>query len=68
VNIAARVQAFADASEICLTEALYTAPGVRQLLTGGDIEEFDAPLRGVEGTARVYRVLARQSVEERRTP
>jgi class 3 adenylate cyclase len=59
VNIAARVQSFADASEICLTEALYTAPGVRGLLTGRDVEEFDAPLRGVEGVARVYRVIVR---------
>ncbi|WP_407159478.1 DUF5939 domain-containing protein [Bradyrhizobium sp. STM 3557] len=59
VNIAARVQAFADAGEICLTEALYTAAGVRQLLAGHDVEEFDAPLRGVEGNARVYRVTAR---------
>src|SRR5207244_1493039 len=56
VNIAARVQAFADAGEICLTEALYTAPGVRELLAGHDIVEFDAPLRGVEGNARVYRL------------
>jgi class 3 adenylate cyclase len=56
VNIAARVQSFADAGEICLTEALYTAPGVRELLTLYDVEEFDAPLRGVEGNARVYRI------------
>ena len=27
VNIAARVQSFADAGQICLSEALYTAPG-----------------------------------------
>ena len=59
VNIAARVQSFADAGEICLTEALYTAPGVRELLTGHDVEEFDAPLRGVEGNARVYRITGR---------
>ncbi|CAL8480845.1 protein of unknown function (plasmid) [Caballeronia sp. S22] len=59
VNIAARVQSFADAGEICLTEALYTAPGVRPLLVGSNLEEFDAPLRGVEGDARVYRVRGR---------
>ena len=59
VNIAARVQSFADAGEICLTEALYTASGVRELLAGHDVEEFDAPLRGVEGNARVYRVIGR---------
>jgi class 3 adenylate cyclase len=59
VNIAARVQSFADAGEICLTEALYTAPAVRQLLAGHHVEEFEAPLRGVEGEARVYRVTGR---------
>jgi class 3 adenylate cyclase len=59
VNIAARVQSFADAGEICLTEALYAASGVRQLLARHDVEEFDAPLRGVEGNARVYRVTGR---------
>ncbi|HTO63490.1 MAG TPA: DUF5939 domain-containing protein [Bradyrhizobium sp.] len=59
VNIAARVQSFADAGEICLTEALYTASGVRQMLAGHDAEEFGAPLRGVEGDARVYRVTGR---------
>lgn len=58
VNIAARVQSFAEAGEICLSEALYTAPGVRDLLAGRDVVEFDAPLRGVEGNARVYRVTA----------
>jgi class 3 adenylate cyclase len=56
VNIAARVQSFADADEICLTEALYTAPGVRALLAGHDVAAFDAPLRGIAGQARVYRV------------
>ncbi|WP_409190369.1 hypothetical protein [Bradyrhizobium sp. RDM4] len=59
MSIAARVQSFADAGEICLTEALYTAPAVRQLLAGHDVEEFEAPLRGVEGEARVYRIAAR---------
>ena len=58
VNIAARVQSFADAGEICLTEGLYAAPGVRELLVGHDVEEFDAPLRGVEANARVFRVTA----------
>jgi class 3 adenylate cyclase len=56
VNIAARVQSFAGAGEICLTEALYTVPGVRELLVSHDIAGFEAPLRGVEGNAHVYRV------------
>jgi class 3 adenylate cyclase len=57
VNVAARVQALADAGEICLSEALYSAPGVSGLLAGHAIVEFDAPLRGVEGNACVYRVV-----------
>jgi class 3 adenylate cyclase len=58
VNVAARVQSLADAGEICISEALYTAPGVSHLLAGHKIAEFDAPLRGVgEGNACVYRVV-----------
>jgi class 3 adenylate cyclase len=57
VNVAARVQSLADAGEICISEALYSAPGVSALLTGLKIVEFDAPLRGVEGSACVYRVV-----------
>lgn len=59
VNVAARVQSLADAGEICLSEALYSAPGVSGLLAGHAIVEFDAPLRGVEGNACVYRVVRR---------
>lgn len=57
VNVAARVQSLADAGEICISEALYSAPGVSDLLSGHPIVEFDAPLRGVEGNACVYRVV-----------
>jgi class 3 adenylate cyclase len=59
VNIAARVQSCADAGDICLSEAVYTAPGVGELLAGRDVVEFAAPLRGIEGDARVYRVASR---------
>jgi class 3 adenylate cyclase len=59
VNIAARVQSFADAGEICLTEGLYTAAGVRELLAGHDVQKFEAPIRGVEGDALVYRITGR---------
>jgi class 3 adenylate cyclase len=57
VNVAARVQSLADAGEICLSEALYSAPGVSPLLAGHKIVAFDAPLRGVDGQACVYRVV-----------
>jgi class 3 adenylate cyclase len=56
VNVAARVQALADAGEICISEALYTAPEVSSLLAGHKVVEFAAPLRG-EGSASVYRVV-----------
>jgi class 3 adenylate cyclase len=57
VNVAARVQSLAGAGEICISEALYMAPGVRQLLSGQTVVEFEAPLRGVEGNASVYRIV-----------
>jgi class 3 adenylate cyclase len=57
VNVAARVQSLADAGEICISEALYSAPGVSALLAGHKVVAFDAPLRGVEGNACVYRVI-----------
>ena len=57
VNVAARVQSLAGAGEICISEALYSASGVNQLLMGHKIVEFDAPLRGVEGNACVYRIV-----------
>src|SRR4051812_379753 len=57
VNVAARVQSLAEAGQICISEALYTAPGVRDVVAGRNVVAFDAPLRGVEGSASVYRVL-----------
>ncbi len=59
VNVAARVQSLADAGDICVSEALYTAPGVRDLLSGREVAAFDASLRGVEGAASVYRIAHR---------
>ncbi len=57
VNVAARVQSLADAGEICISEALYSAPGVSDLLSGHKVFAFDAPLHGVEGNACVYRIV-----------
>ncbi|MEB3042564.1 adenylate/guanylate cyclase domain-containing protein [Rhizobium mulingense] len=59
VNVAARVQSLADAGEICISEALFSAAGVAQLLSSHRLAAFEAPLRGVEGTACVYRVMPR---------
>ena len=57
VNVAARVQSLADAGEICISEALYMAPGVSQLLAGRNVVQFGSPLHGVEGSASVYRIV-----------
>jgi class 3 adenylate cyclase len=51
VNVAARVQSLADAGEICISESLYTAPGV-----GETLASHEASLPGVEGRACIYRV------------
>lgn len=59
VNVAARVQSLAAEGEVCLSEALYDAPGVRDLLAERSVSSFDAPIRGVDGSMRVYRIAAR---------
>jgi class 3 adenylate cyclase len=56
VNIAARVQGLADAEEIYLTEDVYRAPGVRELLEGLDVSPRKAQLKGVQRAVDVYRV------------
>ncbi|TRC92325.1 adenylate/guanylate cyclase domain-containing protein [Mesorhizobium sp. WSM4303] len=57
VNVAARVQSLAEAGQVCISEAFYCAPGVSDLLAGRSVVAFDAPLRGVEGDATVYRIM-----------
>ena len=56
VNIAARVQALADAQEICLTDEVRSYPGVAALLAGRDTEAVTAELRGVGRPMPVIRV------------
>jgi class 3 adenylate cyclase len=56
VNVAARARSLADAGEICITEALHAASGEKELVVGFPVLEFEAPPRGVEGNARVYRI------------
>src|SRR3954468_1315710 len=48
VNIAARVQALADAGEIWVTEEVWGYPGVRELLAPYPAERRTVELRGVE--------------------
>ncbi len=56
VNIAARVQALADSDEVYLSETLYAAPGVSDLLAGRGVTASDARLRGIDEEVHVYRV------------
>jgi class 3 adenylate cyclase len=56
VNIAARVEALADAGEICLSETVYTAPAVQDLLSNCRVYASDVSLRGIAGDTRIYRV------------
>lgn len=57
LNVAARVQSLAEGGQICISEALYSAPGVSEMLAGHHVKAFDAALRGVEGDATVYRIM-----------
>ena len=58
VNIASRVQGSAGGDEIYLTEEIYRAAGVEELLQkyGCSIEPVQIQLRGIEEQAKVYRV------------
>ncbi|UJR81550.1 adenylate/guanylate cyclase domain-containing protein [Sandaracinus amylolyticus] len=47
VNVAARLQAQAKASEVVMTESLSRQPPVRALLEGMPRREFDAALKGI---------------------
>ena len=56
VNIAARVQALADAGEIWVTEEVWGYPGVRELLAPYPAERRTVELRGVERPLGVLRI------------
>jgi class 3 adenylate cyclase len=62
VNVAARVQALAEAGEICLTEAVYLAPSVQEVLTERVVQHEQADLRGVRAPMGIYRLPAREPV------
>jgi class 3 adenylate cyclase len=58
VNIASRVQGSAGGDEILLTEEIYSAPGVVELLQehGCQIESTMIELRGIEEQVKIYKV------------
>jgi class 3 adenylate cyclase len=62
VNVAARVQALADANEIYLTRDIYELPGVAELLQASfRVEPQLANLRGVHEEMPVFRVMPLRS-------
>ena len=56
VNIAARVQALADADEIFVTEDVLSLPGARELVAGLEIDSSAVELRGIAGDVRIHRL------------
>jgi class 3 adenylate cyclase len=58
VNIAARVQMSAGGNEIYLTEAIYTSPGVLELLNkyGCSIQSAMLQLKGVAEQVKIYKI------------
>jgi len=56
VNIAARVQGLAGSEEIYITEDVYDAPGVKEVLSGYAVTPEFATLKGVSEKMRVYKI------------
>ena len=59
VNIAARVQAMADAQEICVTDEVRTYPGVEAVLAGFGLQQLTVAIRGVDQPMAVSRIAGR---------
>ncbi len=59
VNIAARVQHLADGDEICMTEAVYGAPGIAEILARDRVDKSSAALKGVSAPMPVHYIRAR---------
>jgi class 3 adenylate cyclase len=54
VNIAARVQNLADGDEICITEDVYRAPAVADIIASYPVAKSEAELKGVSKAMSVY--------------
>jgi class 3 adenylate cyclase len=54
VNIAARVQNLADGDEICITEEVYGAPAVAEIIAPYPVAKSEAELKGVSKAMSVY--------------
>jgi class 3 adenylate cyclase len=68
VNIAARVQALAEAGEIVVTDEVLSVPGAADLVVDLSIERNTVPLKGVAGEVRVHRLgAATATIDARNT-
>jgi class 3 adenylate cyclase len=68
VNIAARVQALAEAGEIVVTDEVLSVPGAADLVVDLSIERNTVPLKGVAGEVRVHRLgAATATIDARKT-
>jgi class 3 adenylate cyclase len=56
VNIAARVQNLADGDEICITEEVYGAPAVAEIIAPYPVAKSEAELKGVSKAMSIYHV------------
>jgi class 3 adenylate cyclase len=56
VNIAARVQNLADGDEICMTEEVYGAPDVADIIAPYPLTKSEAELKGVSKAVSIYRL------------
>jgi len=56
VNIASRVQGLADADEIYVTDDIYRAPGVKELLSELSVTPLQVTLKGVQRQVSVFLV------------
>jgi class 3 adenylate cyclase len=56
VNIAARVQNLADGDEICMTEEVYGAPDVADIIAPYPVAKSEAELKGVSKAMSIYRL------------
>jgi len=60
VNVASRVQGIADADQICLTEEVFSAEGVREVFRDQTVSRESSTIKGVQGEMVVYRVQPRE--------
>lgn len=60
VNVASRVQGLADSDQICVTQEVYDADGVREALRDRTVVQESSMIRGVQEAMVVYRVKPRE--------